>query len=238
MRACRTGLSHRLLMLALAILLVVLWLSGCALPFPGGQPDWVDFIQIGRIQYLEASNHVGRAPVELDLGPAYARVKRDVAKSVHDIHYQPQDGDAAFLAPGAAVYRVTGYAPTFRLAARLEGRLVFYEADTDPDARTGASLLDIGGKVVSIGVNSAQDGVTELAAIKDPQQVDDLVALVLAAPVNQGRVDVNGADYVIAFHLRDGTAVVRAYWRETGELSRGILLPPAFGAAIQQAVSK
>lgn len=238
MRSCIFGWPRPSVMPTPAILLFVLWLTGCALPFQPSHVEWVDFIQVERITYLVATNHVGRAPTESDLGLVYARVKRNVVESVHTTNYQPKDGDAAFLAPGTAIYMVRGYAPTFRLAARLEGHLVFYEADTNPDARTGADLLDIGGKVTSIGVNSAQDGVTELTAITDSRQVDNLVSLVLAARVNQGQVEVKGPDYIIAFHLQDGTAVVRAYWRQTGELARGIQLPPEFGVAVQQAVSK
>jgi hypothetical protein len=46
----------------------------------------------------------------------------------------------------------------------------------------------------------------------------------------------NGDAAFIAFHLTDGTVVTRAYWLDTGELARGILLPKAFGLAIEAAV--
>ena len=78
-------------------------------------------------------------------------------------------------------------------------------------AQTGADLLDIGGKVRYISVNSTEDGVTELASITDPEQVAVLVELVLGAPVDQSRQDYGVTQYFIAFHLRDGTIVSRSY---------------------------
>jgi len=87
-----------------------------------------------------------------------------------------------------------------------------------------------------IGVNSNQDGTTELAAIKNPKQVAQLVAMVLSAPVDQTRVGQGGPQYFLAFHLKDGTVVIRAYWLNSGELTRGILLPKAFGSVVAQAL--
>jgi hypothetical protein len=155
---------------------------------------------------------------------------------VNDPNYQTKDGDAAFLDAGTPVYRVRGYAATFRLVARDAGRLTFYEADTNPHARTGSDLLDIGGKVRYIGVNSEQDSTTELGAVKDPTQVAALVAMVLAAHVDQSFQEHESSTYFVAFHLDDGTAVTRAYWLSSGELTQGILLPAQFGAAIQAAL--
>ncbi len=105
-------------------------------------------------------------------------------------------------------------------------------------AKIGADLLDIGGKVNYIGVNSNQDGTTELAAIKNPKQVAQLVAMVLSAPVDQTRVSQGGPQYFLAFHLKDGTVVIRAYWLNSGELARGILLPKAFGSVVAHALSR
>ena len=54
-----------------------------------------------------------------------------------------------------------------------------YEADTNPHAKKGADLLDIGGKVEYIGINSPLDGKTELASIKEESLVSSLVEMVL-----------------------------------------------------------
>ncbi len=125
---------------------------------------------------------------------------------------------------------------TFRLTAYVNHNVLLFEADTNPKAKMGADLLDIGGKVNYIGVNSNQDGTTELAAIKNPKQVAQLVAMVLSAPVDQTHVSQGGPQYFLAFHLKDGTVVIRAYWLNSGELTRGILLPKAFGSVVAHAL--
>jgi hypothetical protein len=200
------------------------------------QIEWVNLVQFGGIQYVANTSQVGRAPTDADVGPVFATVQFKLADNVHDPNYQLKDGDAAYLDSGTPVYRVHGYAASFRLVARFASRLTFYEADTNPHATTGADLLDIGGKVQSIGINRQQDGKTELGAIRDPTQVGALVTMILHAPVNPQYQESDSATYFIALYLDDGTAVTRAYWLGSGELARGILLPSAFGAAIQQAL--
>ena len=199
---------------------------------------WVDFVQFGGITYVRL--HPDREPPmeEGDLGPEFARVAFKYEGNVFDPSYQTnngKDGDAGYLDPGTPVFAVKGYKPEFLLAARSVGELVLYVSDTNPSARTGADLLDIGGKVRYVGVNSPVDG-SELAAIRDPSQVETLVAMVLVAPVDQTRRDQDGPRYFIAFHLDDGTTLVRAHRLESGELSRGIMLPREFRNAIEEAL--
>ena len=183
---------------------------------------------------------VGRQLTDQELGTSYGRVRCMLSDLQFDSSYNElQDGNAAFLPPGSVVYRVKGYAPYFRLAARRNAQLLIYEADSNPTARRGGDLLDLSGKVFTISVDSdTGDGTNEIAAITDMSEVDKLVGMVLAAPVNQ-RTDAGhaGTRYFLVFHLIDGTAVIRAYFRDTGELSRGILTPPEFRAAIEGAAS-
>lgn len=198
---------------------------------------WVDFVQFGGITYIQL--HVDREPPleEGDLGPEFARVTFKYEGNVSDPvrTKNGRDGDAGYLDPGTPVFAVKGYKPEFLLTAHSSRALVLYVADTNPSARTGADLLDIGGKVRYVGVKSPVDG-SELAAIRDPSQVETLVDMVLVAPVGQTRRDGDGPRYFVAFHLDDGTTVVRAYWLESGELSRGIMLPREFRTAIEQAI--
>src|SRR5579885_2133047 len=226
----------------LAPTLCVLFFSLCGLigcgSAAGGFPatnaviDWVNFVRFGGITYVAVDTRPGRPLAKSDLGPVFATVKFKLDGNVHDPGYQSKDGDAAFLDAGTKIYTMKGYRPTFRLAAWHNHVLTLYEADTNPHARKGADLLDIDGKVRYIGIVSSQDGVTELGAIRDPKQVAALVALVLQAPVDQSHQAGNEL-YFITFHLIDGTAVTRAYWLDTGELARGILLPTAFGRAVK-----
>ncbi len=222
----------------LVVLLPLLGLVSCTSPNTQNVViDWVNFIRFGGTTYLAAPTRPGRPLTESDLGPVFATVTFKLEGNVQNPGYQSRDGDAAFLDAGTKVYTVKGYSPTFRLAAHKNNAFTLYEADTNPHARKGADLLDIGGKVQYIGIVSDQDGVTELGAIKDPKRVAALVAMVLEAPIDQNRQGGH-RQYFIAFHLADGTVVTRAYWLDTGELARGILLPKAFGLAIKAALPK
>ncbi len=201
--------------------------------------DWIDFIQFGGITYQADRASYEHPLDDGDLGPEYGKVKVKYSDSVCDPWYRSKhgaDGDAAFLEPGTPIYTMNGYKPEFRLVARRDDRLTLYVADTNPNAILGADLLDIGGKVSYIGVNSQTDGATELAAIKDPAQIEAMVSMVLDAPVDQDQRDHDGLLYFIAFHMNDGTTVVRAYWLDSGELSRGILLPDEFRIAVEEAL--
>lgn len=200
----------------------------------GVQIDWVNFIRFNSITYLAESQHIAPAL----LGPKFAQIKFKLKGNVNDPNYHSKDGDAAFLNAGTAVYAVKGYRSTFRLAAYQDKALVLFEADTNPMAKTGSDLVDIVGKVRSIGVNSAQDGKLQLGAIKDPREVTSLVNMVLVAPVNQQFTGSEGTQYVVVFYLNDSTTLSRMFWLKSGELSRGIMLPKAFGIAIQQAAVK
>lgn len=238
------GRAARVLVLPLAVVALLLALKGHwplrigdrVLGFSTGVVDWVDFVQVHGISYLASADRGSRELESADLGPPYTTVRFMLSGNVNDPNYRTQDGDAAFLPAGTTLYVVRGYAPSFRLAARRAGRLVLYEADTNPRAKRGADLLDIGGKVHSIAVLSADDGTTVLGTISDAAQVRTLTAMVLAAPVNQSLQAPDSARYVVAFNLADGTRVTRMYWPATGELSRGILLPPAFAAAVTRAI--
>ncbi len=198
--------------------------------------DWVDFVRLGGTEYL--ATQTGEPNLQAtDLGRVVARVQCRIDGNVSDPGYHGKDGDAAFLDPGTALYAVKGYKPSFRLAARQEGRIVLFEADTVADARVGADLLDIAEKVRYIGINSPTDGVTELGAVRNAAQVKALTDLVLRAPVNQQRMPDDSTRYVIVFHMDDGTTVARTYWPTTGELQRGIMVSDEFRRAIEQALT-
>lgn len=223
-------------MYLLVVAFLILALTGCGRAI--SHIDWIDFIQFNGIQYIAVGQFggtTGRDLVETDLGPEFAQVKFKHAEEHLFGHQCCRDGDAAYLDTGTPVYIVNGFKPEFRLAAYRDGRLILYEADTNPNAQTGADLLDIGSKVLSIGVISGEDGVTELATITDPKQVAALVDLVIRSPVDQNHQSQGITQYLIAFYLEDGTIVTRFYWPDSGELSRGIMLPEAFRTAVEQA---
>ena len=220
----------------LAIALLV-GFAGCGLLQPTANIDWVNFVRFGGITYL-ASFNAGRELQPADLGPQFAAVRSRLEGNVHDANYQTQDGDAAFLDVGTPVYQVQGFAPTFRLAAYQNGKLALFEADTNPHAKTGADLLDIGGKVQSIAVTDDTMSGAPLATITDAHQLATLVTLLLAAPVDQTRQSADsGPHYFLIFHLADGTQVGRVYLPAAHEVARGIIVPDAFVTALAATLS-
>ena len=140
--------------------------------------------------------------------------------------YRYQDGDATFLNPGTPVYEVKGYSPKFRLATLEQGRPTLYEADTNPSAKTGEDLLDIRGKVTAIDVLNDDNEMTILGTMDDKKAVERFVEMALEAPVDQQNRGHEGPRYFLGIRLVDGTSVVRAFWLETGEISRGIMTDP------------
>jgi hypothetical protein len=218
--------------------------SGPAGQCPVGTPstiDRVDFVIVKGIQYEGTMASIGRGLTDQDLGKPVDRVRCMLS----DLSFAPsynemQNGNAASLPSGTVLYAVSGYASSFRLAARRSGQIVLYEADVNPAAHYGRDLLDLGGKVSKISIDSdTGDGTNQIAAISDRGSVDRLVGLLLGAPVDQQtEVGHAGSRYFLLFHLDDGSAVLRAYFRDSGEVSRGILSPPEFRTAIEQAVAQ
>jgi hypothetical protein len=236
----------------LVAVMVALLAGGCDLvmaPTVSGGPgcrklvrqdaaDYRNFVKLNGITYTADRPVVGRTLDDGDLGPVHTRVRCSLREKMDPTRGELQDGDAAYLEAGSPLYRVRGYRPTFRLAAHQDGRLAIFEADTTPGARVGRDLLDLEGKVRRISINSRADGTTELGAITDPQQVAGMVRMLLAGPVDQ-RSQPAGEQpgWLLAFHLRDGTATVRAYDAADRRVERGILVPRRFGELVEAAAS-
>ena len=193
--------------------------------------DWISFVKFNDITYVQNVWMPDAFPDE-DL-VYFDRVQFKVAGNVSDPSYRIKNGDAAFLEEGTPINSIRGYSPDFRLIAKTETEISLYEADTNPHARKGADLLDIGGKVEYIGINSGVDGKTELASIREEGLVSSLVRMVLDAPVDQTVRSSGGRQLFLAFYLNDGTMVKRSFWPGDGLLSRGIMLPDEFTTTIQ-----
>ena len=190
--------------------------------------EWAHSVQFGGITYLAKGSWFGsmiangeRALTTDDLGPELYRVA--FRRVGYAGSYRYQDGDATYLNPGTPVYAVKGYVPEFRLATLEEGRVTLFEADTNPVATTGEDLLDIRGKVTAIDILSEEDAKTVLGTIDGERPVERFAELVLESPVDQEWWDHDGPRYFLGFWLADGTSVVRSFWLESGELSRGIM---------------
>jgi hypothetical protein len=192
--------------------------------------DWVDFIKFNNITYLRTIQSLPYSEEKLEY---FGEIQFRVEGNVSTPDYQIKDGDAAYLDKGTRIYSINGYSPNFRLVAKVGTELYLFEADTNPNARTGVDLLDIRGKVEYIGINSPVDGKTELNSIIEQDLVSRLVEMILEAPVDQ-TIRLSGNKQVfLEFHLKDNTSVNRSFWSDTGELHRGILLPDEFRETIK-----
>jgi len=226
-------------MIRLLLLILPLILASCSISGINSTRsiiDWVDFVVIGDIHYLRNYN-VGNKLLEESIDAVIGKVKFNVSNNIKDINYKVKNGDAAFLPKGTKIYKIKGYKPEFRIIVNTAGEWRIYEADSNSGAKKGEDLLDISGKVLYISINSETDGMTELVAIKGKADIDKLVNMALIAKVNQSSQEQDGQRYFIAFHLLDGSNTTRCYWIDSGELSRGILLPNEFGIEIKKALS-
>jgi hypothetical protein len=238
-----------------ALLAAALLLASCSYAVTN---DYIDFVKANGISYVGAEyfggRALGRTLVEADLGPEQFRVNQMLSSTSKGPDYRIADGDSAFVPAGDPVFSVKGYATTFRLAARHDGRLVLYEADSNAAAKTGGDLLDIQGKVVGIALVSGKDGLTILGRITERSRIDELVRLVLSAPVDQNPprpsssprtplptpttpIEIRDYGFYVAFELSDGTATRRNYDIASGVLHRGILVAGGFRSAVEELVA-
>jgi hypothetical protein len=88
--------------------------------------DYIDFVAIGGVQYVSRPDTPALAPPTNQVGERVGVVQCRLADSDAAHDYQPRDGDAAFLAPGTAVYAVPGHVDV--VAAMRDGRYVTYIA--------------------------------------------------------------------------------------------------------------
>ena len=203
--------------------------------------DYIDFVQHAGIFYAAVPEYpsVGRPISDAALGSEVFRVKNTLSVTTCDPWHQVVDGDSAFVPTGEPVFAVKGYAQTFRVAARHDGRLVLYEADSNPAASRGADLMDIDGKVRSIALFDQKTGRIPVSRLDESSRVAELVRLVRGARVDQNISPgcAHPRDCVrIAFELIDGTASIRSYDRINGILWRGIEVGPAFTVAVDELV--
>lgn len=191
--------------------------------------DWVDFVQFDGIHYLHNDYTIDAN----SLGSRIGEVKFKVSDNVNDPNYKTKDGDAAFIEKGTPIYSVIGYKSSFRIAIRSSNNVRVYQAFNNPSAKIGSDIADILGKVDYIGIND-EISDNEMVVIRDAQQINEMVDLVLRAPVNPSNSRRDGKRYFISFHLKDGSEFKGAYWLESGKFSNGIMLPVDFGTIVKE----
>lgn len=202
--------------------------------------DYAPFVKVDDRTYMRVFVQPDEEQLEdADLGDPVEETTCELADVVNDPDYRAQNGDAAFLEPGTTLFAVDGFQPGFRLAAQVDGELQLYEVNTLPGVDRGADILsDLVGKVRAINVNSEEDGETVLGRITDEARVQELVGMVLDAPVDEkARPDGTDRRYFLEFELDDTPPVKMVLFRDDGILHQGIQVPDEFIAAMNRAAS-
>ena len=214
----------------------------------------IDFIRFGGAVYLSSAYLAqdGESPAyhPIDaaaLGPPVGRVVTDQTDPTDAAEYPNEpcywvmpEGTAPRLDPGDPIYAVRGYATAFRLAARRDGDLALYQVWCSEDARVGADLFDIYGRVRRISVTGDVSERSGFAVIEDPATLDALVGMLLAGPViPEEAASGVPVSYQLIIHLDDGTTFRAS--TAPGEFLWGVgvvEVPAAFDEALGRAWSR
>lgn len=226
-----------------ALIFLILLLAGCAQSSNGDveQPppditiDWVDFVKLGGIQYMRTDYSIDADK----LGPQISEVKFKISDNVNNPDYIVKDGDAAYLEKGTPIYNINNYKSSFRIAIKATNEIIVYQVFDNPSAKKGSDIADISNKVDYIEINS-KSNEEEIAAITDVDKINEMVDMVLKAPVDLSTSKQMGERYLISFHLKDGSEFKGTYWLESGQLSyvsTRFLLPVEFKIAVKEVLN-
>jgi hypothetical protein len=152
-------------------------------------------------------------------------------------YWDTPDGTAPRLAPGDDIHAVRGYATTFRLAARHEGRFLSYQVWCNDEAEVGADLFDIFDRVVRISVTADLSESSGFAVIEDRATITDLVNMLLEGRVIPEELSsTTPVTHQLIFHLDDGSTFRAS--AAAGELLWGlgaVTVPAAFTETLDRA---
>lgn len=183
--------------IALICLLPLLAAPVAAAQSDARSEEAVDFIRFDGATYL-ASAYLSqddldwseRQGEENPLGPAVGAVSsRQVnpadafAYPNEPCHWSVPDSVAPVLAPGDPIHAVPGFMTDFRLAARHDEGVRIYQVWCRDDARVGADLFDIYGRVSRISVTGDLSERSGFAVIEDPALLATLTDMVLSGKV-------------------------------------------------------
>ncbi len=181
----------------------------------------IDGVTYDRVSYEE---NVAIADRLVDRQNLVSRVEAQVSS------YDLEDGQATVLAPGTPLYAVKGYDVSFRLAARegssgsddkTDRAWSLYEVWSNPGAENTAELLDVRGKVERIslkvfGTPEDKASAKQVSSAIGAEESEEITNAVVNARLR--RVSGAGFNWLLVFHLKDGTQSARVYEPRSGEL--------------------
>jgi hypothetical protein len=204
-----------------------------------------DAVYLSSAYLAQGGEAAGYQPLDMrDLGPIVGHVATNRVDSAaaaaypnEPCYWELPDGTAPRLQPGDAIYAVGDFATTFRLAAIHDGEAILYQAWCSDDARVGADLFDIYGRVERISVTGDLSERTGFATIDQRETLDALVDMLLSGRIIPEELASDApVTYQLIIHLDDGTTFRASTAR--GEFLWGLSvveLPPAFEEALARA---
>lgn len=211
--------------------------SSCPEGSPDSMIEWVSFVQVGR-RMMRQVGHADPIPRER-LGERLLTTRCRIADRAGTA-YQPQSGDATFLAVGTPVYAIAGVDPGFRVVADDDGRLVMFEVMAAEDAETADDVFDIEGNVTAIDVTRRHvvEGTTATGEITGAASIRRFVDELLTAEVASGRQpSTNEVTYRVTLHLREGPPLDLLVYPSDALLRHPwITVPPNLTEQIESAV--
>ncbi|MDQ1681258.1 MAG: hypothetical protein QOI42_2117 [Frankiaceae bacterium] len=189
-------------------------------PAVGG--DYRDFLRVNGVTYLSTA--------QFETNPSYAGAHLAVVRRADSSPLAAGEAEAAFLPVGAEVVAFQGYRSAFRVLARSPQGWKVYEAPPAADARTGADVLDIAGRVAQIDVLSYDSaGSALIGSVTDASTVNAVVADLMGSAASS----TSGGDpaWIVAFVMTDGTRVIRDYDAAAHRLG-SVVVPQSMSDAI------
>ncbi len=216
--------------LALGLVGVVVWAGA-------GGSTLLDYVTFDGIDYIRWAEEPGRALTHADLGVEFATVECSFGEDPRGCPYGV-DASAAFLPTGTRIYTIRGHATSFRLAAVWRDRIFLYQTWRNPQAKVGADLYRVGGRVRAIDVQRGEPASgtsSHPATITSPTDVEALVDMIVRGPTRTPLAHTAGEPrYWLTLWLTDGTTLGRPYFVETSELMGGVVLPGEFRAILER----
>lgn len=184
---------------------------------PCGVVEWVDFLMINDIKYVHSPED-GPDVNEKQLGDEVGRVGYTLNENACSDHVS-QNGDAAYVPAGTAIYVMKGYKPEFRVIA--DNKL--YQASENVNAATLGDLLDIEGRMAKVSLESGRDGsaIGDFSGEASEQFVRQLLALPYVgwdAVYNKTRHE---SGVFLRVHLQDGTSLQLVYYPKGNGFTAG-----------------
>ncbi|MEC0091020.1 hypothetical protein [Paenibacillus macquariensis] len=184
-----------------------------------GDIEWVDFIMINNIKYLQNFGETKEVTVTSNqLGDKVGEVSYMLSEHACTDHVA-KNGDAAFLPIGTDIYAMEGYKTEFRVIADNK----IYEVSDNPNAATIGDLLDINGRVVKVSLESGMDGspIGDFTMDASSEFIQELLPLSHVSFNEVYEKTKHENSIFLRVHLQDSTSFRLVYYPKANAFTAG-----------------